>query len=139
MPKTLMVRGFWRRTNEACFVSNQAKSDSVLTKSSGFWLVQKIRAYLLFQASFGKTYVLVPLLVEGPNQQSPTLDTNPETKRVDTEPDIPMLVACRRFGQMFKFRVFDFINENQALITSVLTRESFTVPVEELSLWEGIA
>ena len=38
-----MVRGFWRRTNEACFVSNQAKSDSVLTKSSGFWLAGIIR------------------------------------------------------------------------------------------------
>ena len=90
-------------------------------------------------------YIDIPTLDTKPktqgvdtNQGDPTLDTL-ALERVDTEPDILMLVACRRFGQMFKFRVEDFINETQALITSVLTREFFTVPVEELSLWEGIA
>ena len=104
-------------------------------------------------STLSNKYIDIPTLDTEPetqgvdtNQGDPTLDmlalervdTKPKTKRVDTEPDILMLVACRRFGQMFKFRVEDFINETQALITSVLTREFFTVPVEELSLWEGI-
>lgn len=37
------------------------------------------------------------------------VDTNQQSQTLDTESEPAMIVACRRFGAMFKFRVEDFI------------------------------